>query len=224
MDLTSLEDKVIRELFEEEKARSKEPQLLSDNALREKVKLELGVIRENLSEKIVSGYLSLVKLYNDKNRDQLPANRMNIPFLKAGFFSEEILKQKGTRNLENYEESLAEYFNIESESFSDCYKLVMSLFEQKTYEEAVKILFFLNFICPASSEFLNAMGHAEYKLNQFDEAASLFLMAFSTNDSDPEPLKYAAYCFTRLGDEDSADECIALISKSHLEVPGGKIL
>ena len=57
------------------------------------------------------------------------------------------------------------------------------------------------------------MGHAEYKLHHYDQAASLFLMAFSAEDSDPEPLKYAAYCFNRMGDEESARECLDLADK-----------
>ena len=132
-------------MFEEEKARSKDSQLISDKVLREKVKLELDAIKDTLAEQVRSGYLSLMKIYHDHNANQPSENKVLIPFLEPGFFNEQIVRQKGIIKLVNFEDNLADYFNIESESFEYCYNLVLTLFDQKRYEEAEQILFFSQF-------------------------------------------------------------------------------
>lgn len=111
---------------------------------------------------------------------------------------------KGFIEGNTYQESLS----IPDEAMQEYYEIACEFYDNKQFEEAGDVFFFLACLNPLQSNLWIRSGNAEEALEHYEEALEAYSMAMLTDSNDPFPHYYSAGIYLKIGSKAQAKECL----------------
>lgn len=185
-------------------------EMQSREALRKKFQSELRDTLQFLTERIAKGFIGLRSMCLQKSVS-IPSFAAHLQELnKIHDRSLEILQAWNSATAATEIPTIQEIAGINPEALDAFFDIAQSLMDEKRFQDAADVLFYLINLKPNDVNYLLALGSAEYHAGEFLRASAAFELAQLLDPQNPFPYLYAAHCRENLKQYEEALQLVEL--------------